>query len=115
MPINAVTHPTGISLGESRVLETKSAAIIIIPPIIAERKTTYLCFDENTEVIFEAKSHEDFSDVEASVPSLTVQTNKTNKITNRSKIEVNNTFYGVIKKDNKKDGTTIIYLELEDA
>ncbi len=91
--------------GASFILKNKDVSVEI----------EYLCFDENTEVIFEAKSHEDFSDVEASVPSLTVQTNKTNKITNRSKIEVNNTFYGVIKKDNKRDGTTIIYLELEDA
>lgn len=75
----------------------------------------YLCFDENTDVIFEGKAVEDFSDMEASIPSLTVQTIKTNKITNRSKIEVKNSSYGVIKKDNKKDGTTIIYLELEDV
>lgn len=43
-----MTQPTGISLGESSVLDTKSATIIIIPPIIAERKTTYLCFDEKS-------------------------------------------------------------------
>lgn len=70
----------------------------------------YLCFDKKTEILFNNKEDE-LTDIEAQVPSLTVQTSLSLEISNYSQIIHNEIEYGVITKQHKPDGTTIIFLE----
>ncbi len=72
----------------------------------------YLCFDEKTEILFNQKEDE-LTDIEAQVPSLTVQTSLCSDISNYSKIILNSIEYGVITKHHKNDNTTIVFLETE--
>ena len=72
----------------------------------------YLCFDEKTEILFNNKEDE-LTDIEAQVPSLTVQTSLCFDISNYSRIILDDVKYGVITKQHKNDNTTIVFLELE--
>jgi len=68
----------------------------------------YLCFDENTDVIFDKGEYEG---VETTVPSLTVQTSKASQISHKSILEIDGEVFGVIQAPKQKDGTTIVYLD----
>lgn len=68
----------------------------------------YLCFDENTEVVFEK---DEYSGAETTVPALTVQTTKAGQISHKSILEIDGEIFGVIEIDMKKDNTTIVYLD----
>lgn len=70
----------------------------------------YICFDEKTEILFNNRDDE-MTDIEALVPALTVQTTISLDISNYSQIILNGTEYGVISKQHKSDGTSIIFLE----
>ena len=72
----------------------------------------YLCFDEKTEILFNNKEDE-LTDIEAQVPSLTVQTSLCSDISNYSRIILDDVKYGIITKQHKNDNTTIVFLELE--
>jgi len=72
----------------------------------------YLCFDENSEVIFEKN---EYQGVETTVPALTVQTSKADGITHKSIFEIDEKIYGVIEKSIQKDGTTIIFLDKQNG
>lgn len=72
----------------------------------------YLCFDENTEVVLE---RDGYSNIEASVPALTMQTAKAEKINHRSLLEIDGKIYGVIEKSVRKDNTTIIFLDVKNG
>jgi len=68
----------------------------------------YLCFDENSDVIFE---EDEYQGVTTTVPALTVQTSKAEAINHQSLIIMDDMTYGVIQKNMKKDGTTVIYMD----
>lgn len=70
----------------------------------------YLCFDKKTEILFRNKDDE-MTDIEAMVPSITVQTSFSLDISNYSLIIHDGIEYGVINKHHKTDGTTVIFLE----
>lgn len=67
----------------------------------------YLCFDEKTDVILEKG---EYGGIEATIPTLTVQTTVAVSINHRSSIEVKNVVYEVTEVHKLDDSTTIIYL-----
>lgn len=73
----------------------------------------YLCFDENTDVVFDRAEKDGWSTsgVETTVPALTVQTTKASLIDHKSLFNIDGEVFGVIEIDKKKDDTTIVYLE----
>lgn len=67
----------------------------------------YLCFDEKTDVILEKG---EFGGVEATVPTLTIQTTVAAGINHRSSLNIKDIIYEVIEVHKLDDNTTVIYL-----
>ena len=78
----------------------------------SENETLNVLFDEATEVLLDKGGYEG---VEAVVPSLTIPTFQAANITNQSLFTIAGISYGVIEKPRQKDGTTIVYLDVQDA
>ncbi len=68
----------------------------------------YLYFEEHTEVIFDSQS--EFSEAEASVPSLVFATHKIRNVSHGSLFEVEGSSYCVVSIQGQDDGTTRVYL-----
>jgi len=68
----------------------------------------YLYFEEHTEVIFDSQS--EFSEAEASVPSLVFATHKIGNVSHGSIFEVGSKNYSVVSIQGQDDGTTRVYL-----
>jgi len=68
----------------------------------------YLYFEEHTEVIFDSQS--EFSEAEASVPSLVFATHKIGNVSHSSLFEVEGSNYCVVSIQGQDDGTTRVYL-----
>ncbi len=78
----------------------------------SENETLNVLFDKTTEVLLDKGEAEG---VEATVPSLIVPTSKAVNISYQSLFLIDGTTYGVIEKPHQKDGTTVVYLDVQDA
>lgn len=84
--------------------------IEVVHYFAGENETLNIIFDETTEVILEKGEYEG---AEVTVPSLQVQTTKATNINHKSLFVIDGLNYGVIEQPKQKDGTTIVYLEIE--
>lgn len=73
-------------------------------------ETLTVVFDKSTDMVLERG---EYAGSEASLPALTLNTSKASNINSDSLFLIGTVTYGVIEKNHQKDGTTIVYLDVQ--
>lgn len=68
----------------------------------------YLTFDAKTDILLQK---DDFSEVEAQVPVVTLQKSIATNISHKSTLQIAQVIYGVNEVSHQNDGTTKVFLE----